>query len=233
MLVPISYSIQDSCETVSMLALNGKMRDCFVIARTVFESIVNFCFICGKGNEATARAEAHAMQKTYRDLHRELEINQQKLSVQWSGQVDLSSNPKLQAAIAEFTSSKGREKTSWTSETVTERIEVIGAKYGTEVATRLQFALLSIYRHASEIAHGTLFGALFALGLTLPSGPPTSSEDMAKHQRQNITMLLMMLGFSISSLLRVVATELPIQTLINESDAAINELKKEGWASSP
>ncbi len=227
-LVPISYSIEDSCKTISMLAPHGKMRNCFVIARTVFETIVNFCFICGGGNEAAARAEAHARQKAYRDLQREVEINERKLSVQWSGQVDLSSNPELKAAIEEFTSSKGRER-DWTPENVKKRIEAIDAKYGEKVATNLQFALFTIYRHASEIAHGTLFGSLFALGATQPSGPPASSEDMAKYQRQKIAMLLMMLGFSVSSLLKAVATELPIQALIDESDAAITELTKQGW----
>lgn len=74
-LVPLSYSIQDSCKTISLLAPQGKMRDCFVIARMVFETIVNFCFICGEGDEAAARAKAHAMQKTHRDLQREVEIN--------------------------------------------------------------------------------------------------------------------------------------------------------------
>ena len=228
-LVPLSYSIKDSCETISLLAPQGKMRDCFVVARTVFETIVNFCFMCSEGNEAAARAEAHARQKAYRDLQREVDIDQRTLTVQWSGQVDLSSNPDLKAAVDEFTSRKGRER-DWTPENVKQRIEAIDAKYGPKVATYLQVAFLAIYRHASEIADGTLFGSLFALGATRPSGPPTSTEDMAKHQRSNLTMILMVLGFSISSLLRVVASELPLQTLIDESDTAATELKKEGWA---
>jgi hypothetical protein len=154
-LIPLSYSMQDSCETISLLATHGKLRDCFVIARTVFETIINFCFICGEGDEA-ARAEAHARQKAYRDLQRELEINQRKLSVQWTGQIDLSNNPEIVEAIAEFTSSKGREIRSWTPETIKERIEAIEARYGSKVAINLQFAYLAIYRHSSEIAHGTL-----------------------------------------------------------------------------
>lgn len=193
-LVLLSYSIQDSCKTISLLAPQGKMRDCFVVARTVFETIINFCFICGEGDEAAARAKAHAMQKTYRDLQREVEIDQRKLTVQWSGEVDLSSNPDLEAAVGEFTSRRGRER-DWTLENVKQRIEAIDAKYGEKAATYLQVAFLAIYRHASEIAHGTLFGSLFALGATQPSGPPASTEDMAKHQRSNLTMILMMLGF--------------------------------------
>lgn len=228
-LIPLSYSIQDSCETMALLAQHGKVRDCFVIARVIFETIINFCFICSEGDEAVERAEAHAMQKAYRKLHREVEVNQHKLIVQWTGQIDLTSNPELKAAIDEFTSSKGREK-NWTPESVKQRIEAIEARYGTKVTDYLQVAFLSIYQDASEIAHGTLSGALFALGFTLPAGPPTSPEGLAKHQRENIMMLLMVLGFSISSLLRVVANELPIEDLIVESDTVLKELTKEGWA---
>lgn len=228
-LVPLSLAIQDSCDSISVLARQGKMRDCFVLARTVFETIINFCFICAKGDEAARRARRHAMQKAYRDLRRELKINQQKLSLHWSGKIDLSVNPDLQAALTEFTSSKGREITSWTPETVKEQLEAIEAKYGENVATPLQFALLAIYRHASEIAHGTLFGALFALDLTSPSGPPCSPEVLANHQRQNITMLLLVLGFSISSMLQVLAHELPLDSLVSESEAAIKDFEKEQW----
>jgi hypothetical protein len=159
-------------------------------------------------------------------------VNQHKLIVQWSGQVDLSSNPELRAAIDEFTNSKGHEKRSWTPESVKQRIEALETRYGTKVTTYLQIALLSIYRHASEIAHGTLSGALFSLGFTLSSGPPTSPEVLANYQRGNITMLLMVLGFSISSLLRVVANELPLEDLedlVVESETALNKLAKEGW----
>jgi hypothetical protein len=123
--------------------------------------------------------------------------------LKWNGEVKSDSNPELQAALAEFTSKKGREITSWTPETVQEQIETIDARYGKRISTNLQFALMSIYRHESDIAHGTFFGALFALGLTSPSGPPKSPEELQIHQRQNLSMLLMMLGLATSALIMV------------------------------
>ena len=97
-IIPLLYSIKDSCDSISFLAERGKTRDCFVLARTVFETIVNVCFISAKGDEGAERAKRHAVQKSYRDLQRELNINGQKLTVAWSGQVDPAADPELQAA---------------------------------------------------------------------------------------------------------------------------------------
>jgi hypothetical protein len=89
---------------------------------------------------------------------------------------------------------------------------------------------MSIYRHASEITHGTFFGALFALGLTSPSGPPKSPEELQNHQRQNLSILLLMLGQVISALIMVLAEEVPpLATLVAESETAVIEVRNESW----
>jgi hypothetical protein len=229
-LTPLLYAAIDTSGSVLSLAQTGKVRDCFVLARTAFETIVNICFICAKGDEVARRAKNHALQKAYRDLSRELNISGQKLTLKWIGEIKSESNPELQAALAEFTSKKGREITSWTPETVQEQIETVDACYGKRISIHLQFALMSIYRHASEIAHGTYFGALFALGLTSPSGPPKSPEALQNYQRQNLSMLLMMLGLATSALIKVLAEEIPsLSDLVTESEKAVKEIQNEAW----
>ena len=228
-ITPLLYAIKDSCDSLSLLAQKGKTRDSFVLARTVYESIVNASFIFAKGFEAVERAKQHALQKSYRDTNRELEINSNKLGLEWSGTVDLSKNPDLQSALARYTSKKGREITAWTPETVKEQIEVIDSKYGAKVSTGLQFALMAIYRHASDIGHGTLFGALFSLGLTSPAGPPKSPIELEKHQRENISMLLMMLGLALESLIEILAGELTMPEITIEAHKETQKLKEETW----
>lgn len=228
-IIPLLYAIKDSCDSLSLLAQRGKTRDSFVLARTIYESIVNASFILAKGSEAVERAKQHALQKSYRDTNRELKINDKKLNLKWGGTIDLSENAELQAALARFTSKKGREITSWTPETVKEQIEVIDKKYGTGVSTGLQFALMAVYRHASDIGHGTFFGALFSLGLTSPSGAPKSPEELAKHQRQNLSMLLMMIGLSLESLISILAAELALPEIVAEAHKETQSLKKESW----
>lgn len=228
--MPLLYAVIDTSLSISSLAQTGKVRDCFVLSRTDFETIVNICFILAKGDEAAKRAKQHATQKAYRDLNRHLDINGQNLTLKWGGEVKLEENPELQVALAEFTSKKGREITSWTPETVQEQIEIVDSRYGKHVSMNLQFALISIYRHASEIAHGTFFGALFSLGLTSPSGSPKSPVELQDHQRQNLSMLLMMLGLSESALIKVLAEEIPSLTnQATESKKSVKELQNESW----
>lgn len=228
-LIPLIYAIEDSSESLSLLANKGKTRDCFVIARVIFETIVNACFICAQGEEAANKVRRHSLQKSYRDLDRELEINARKLTLHWTGTVDPSQDPELQASIKEFTAKSGREITSWTPESVKEKIEQISQKYGPRVVYGLQFGLFAIYRHASEIVHGTLFGALFILGLTAPKAPQ-SQEELAYQQRGQLSMILMMLGLSLSSMILVLSEHIVLGELVDESEALVDSLKAESWA---
>jgi hypothetical protein len=232
LLLPLMHSIQDSSETILLLTRVGKMRDGFVIARMVFETIVNTTFICAKGSDAAGRARRHALQKSFRDLNREVKIADANLKIGWTGNVDPSQDPELTKALAEFTSKKGREITSWTPETVKEQIEAIHTRYGSSVAVPLQFALLALYRHASEIAHGTLYGALFALGLTQPGDSVKSEEGLIKHYGGNFCMILLMLGISISALLRALSEEFPtpqLKELADASETSVGNVNHQPW----
>ena len=227
-LMPLLYAISDSSATVKMISKVGKLRDSFVIGRVVFETAINAMFICSQGDEVARKAKRHAHQKAYRDLERVLEINSEKISLRWTGKDSLPNDQELQDALDEFTSRNGREVTNWTPENVKERIEKISSKYGTDVSRRLQFGLLSIYRHASEIAHGSVFGALYVLGLTSPGGIK-SPEELEYLQRGQLSMTLLMLGLTISALIIVIETELGDNELTMESKACFEILKEEPW----
>jgi hypothetical protein len=54
-------------------------RDCFGIARTINETAINICYTLAMGDEVAERAERHAHQKAYRDLHRESAIGDSKM----------------------------------------------------------------------------------------------------------------------------------------------------------
>jgi hypothetical protein len=193
----------------------------------MYETIINACFVAAKGKEAAERAMRHSMQKSYRDLHRVSEINKQKVVLKWDTTVDISKVPEFKAALEEFTGNKGREITSWTPETVEKRLEEIDKRYGQKVSTGLQFGLIAIYRHASEIAHGTFFGAMFILGLTNPMGPPKDIHSIASSMRGNLCMLLQMTGHCVESLIVVLAEELKLPELAQEARELTIELSKE------
>jgi hypothetical protein len=226
-LFPLLYSVVDSNRALSLLVSQGAMRSAYVVARVSFETIVNACFILTKGPEAAERARRHAQQKAFRDLDREFEISGQKFRLTCSAKDEQAVDPDLQASLAMFTNKKGREITQWTDENVKERIEEIGAKYGPRAAGGLNLALVAIYRHGSEIAHGSLFGALFSLGLTLPGGPK-SGDQLARYIAMNCSSLLWFVGRSVNSLIYVVQQEMHLSGYHEKSQALLDEYQPGG-----
>lgn len=202
---PLLDAVADSTLTLEDLCASLKLRDAYIIARAIYETAVNACFIVTGGEEVAERAWAHARQKALRDLDRTIEMaGRPTLRVRWSGVDDIMAKPTNQAAVAEFTSRAGREITSWTPENVRERLEAVYVRHGEKKVTGLLFGLL-FYRHASELAHGTLYGALFALGGTDPQGFPRSVAQLQEHRADHCRMLLMLTAFSIASLVSVLA----------------------------
>ena len=169
-------------------------RDCFAISRSVVELAVNICYIMAKGPEAADRAIRHARQKSVRDLTRESTVCGQTISLAFSGQLDFSRMPGIEKELQEFVSRKGREK-SWVDENIDQRIETAG-QLNERVLSALHFARLMIYRHSSEVLHGSLFGTHYLFGLTTPAGAPESSSELAIHLGEQTMMILMAVGLA-------------------------------------
>ena len=228
-LLPMSFAITDSCESLLNLYKGSYIRDCYVIARTILETIINICYIVSGGNEVAEKASRHAEQKIVRDLQRNSTIGNQTISIKWQGDLDVDSNKDLKSALDEFTSKTGREKTNWSDKSIAERLEVINAKMDNKVSDSLQFALFGIYRHASDITHGTLFGSLFAIGMTTPGVHIKSGEELQRHYNQLFTMIFLLLSGSIKSLLIALETEYELGDLIKKSKELFTEIQKEEW----
>ena len=164
-------------------------RDCFSISRSIVELAVNICYIVAKGPEAAERALRHARQKSVRDLTRESNIGAQRIKLGFAAAFDASSVPGLEEELNEFVSRTGREK-GWVDENIDQRIEVAGQLSST-VLSGLHFARVMIYRHSSEVLHGTLFGTNYSFGLTQPVGAPASPSDLVGFLGGQMMMILM------------------------------------------
>ncbi|HEY4761434.1 MAG TPA: DUF5677 domain-containing protein [Thermoguttaceae bacterium] len=222
---PLIYAILDSCHSISTLAQTGKVRDIFVLARSVLETIINVCFIYAQGTEAAEKISRHAEQKSIRDLERELRFNTSRIRLKWEGQDELVLKEEVKQALNEFTTTTGKDERKWTPENLIKRLEVIASKYEARVGTSLAFGIFSIYRHASEILHGTLFGVLFVLGFTKPNWKPIEKTELEKLHVGNLQMLLIILGFNISALILVLSVELDNKELAEATKLITEELK--------
>ena len=169
-LVPTLLVLKSSCKTILDLSRTPgiQVRDCFCIARSIVELAVNICYILAGGPSVAEKTLRHARQKMYRNIQRESKIGKHSVEFSFSGEKNLRLNKNLEIALKEFTSSKGREK-DWTDLNIDQRIDKVGEAFGENVLGHLHLTRFMIYRDASEILHGTVFGALYSLGLVEPT----------------------------------------------------------------
>ena len=176
-------------------------RDCYSIARSIVELAVNICYIIAEGPTVAEQALRHARQKAFRDLERMSEIGDSVIRLVYAGRPDPSIVAGLEADIAEFTSRSGREK-GWVDESIDDRIDVLGRKFGDSVLKELHFARFMVYRHSSEVLHGTLFSAMYFFGITTPSDRPLTPGGMAEGLAQQHMLILFAAILSLSAVVR-------------------------------
>lgn len=219
-LFPFLDSVQESSISLSVLVRRQALRDSYVIARVIYETATNACFLLTDATRLSERAEVHAKQKTLRNLVRQIEVAGSKVFEFKHQSTDaLMQQPTHKKWLDEFTSKSGREITSWTPETVQQRLEAIYLMFGEGPTRGLAFGLL-LYRHASEIAHGTLYGTLFSWGATEPGRPLQAAEDLGRFRRSELRHLLKLVCFTLESLIRVVSTTLGVPELGASAKAA-------------
>ena len=219
-LYPLLDSIEESVSSLRTLASMQALRDSYVISRVIYETSINACFLLTSPVELTNRANTHAKQKALRNLVRRIEIAGYPLfEFKARGAEEILQDPGHKQWLADFTSKSGREITSWTPENVQQRLEVIYTAFGSEAAKGLAFGLL-LYRHASEIAHGTLYGTLFSWGAMELGRPLRSPEDLAVFRRAELRHVLKLISFTLESLVHVCAQVLSQQPLAEQATKA-------------
>lgn len=205
LLFPLLDSIDESTSTVQLLVRRFAIRDAYVIARVVYETSINACFILTNPADLSVRAKRHAKQKVLRDLERTIEVlGDRLLHIKYADADKMMAIDSSQELLQEFTSKSGREITSWTPENVQKRMEAIYETFGRNSSIGLALGIL-LYRHASEIAHGTLFGTLFSWGAMSP-GPPIKVEaDIQAFRVDQGRLILKLIGFVLGSVVQITA----------------------------
>jgi hypothetical protein len=136
------------------------VRDCFPIARSAVETLINATYVLAGGEQLAKKAIRHTQQRFYRDLERKVGRGEYAMHITASHKPNLDEHAELKSALEEFTSAQGRER-NWTDDSVPIRIEKIGQVLGAAPASGLLGAYALIYADGSEIIHGSLFGIQF------------------------------------------------------------------------
>ena len=226
-LIPMLQAIGSSSNTVVALSTSPGLhtRDCFSIARSIVETSINVCYIMAKGKDAAKRAVRHARQKSFRDLERKSSLGKSVIELIFSEKPELESIEGLQEDLEEFTSRSGREK-GWIDLSVDERILEAGSILGESIVTTLHWSRFAVYRHSSEILHGTLFGAQYFLGLTKPERQsPSSLDGFIDSIAQQHVMVLLSIQFSLFAILESFHLAFGSSKIYEQSSALLKELK--------
>ena len=225
---PIAVGAESSCKSVLLLIEQDQVRDAFVCARTALLSIINAAFILAEGEKLADRAQRHAIQKSVRDLDRLIEAGSIKVAIRWSGTDELKRKfPELESLLREFARANGKEITKWTDESEHQKIELIAHRYGDRVGGFLLMGMAVIYRHGSEIAHGTLFGQSWHLGFTTPGDYPLDQEELNLGPRKRAVTMLAALGFCVFAFVDILSREFgDLRSFFLESDELMKRFVK-------
>lgn len=196
-----SAIIEDAI-SIRILCENARINQAYIVSRALLERLTNFCFLQLCTDAEFSDYVDYSLNKAGRSLDRTIEANGQvKARIALNGG-DFELPPEISAAIAKFTSERGREKTRWTNVSLPDRAAVIQAKLGN---TGLFMSLLTIYADASEALHGTLYGAAFHLG-AYQASPPHDQASLDKHRHQTLSALYLMAGGGIDTLFSLLAS---------------------------
>lgn len=207
-LFPYLDSTLESNASFRLLALRERLRDCYVIARVIYETSLNGCFVLTNPRELSGRASTHAKQKALRNVVRAIEVaGETVFRLEMRGAEEVLQHPEHRKWLDEFTTKSGREIASWTPENVQQRLEAVYQKFGSTDSRGLAFGLL-LYRHASEIAHGTLFGTLFSWGAMELGERLTRPEDLAIFRAKELKHLIKLVAHSNESVVRILSSAL-------------------------
>jgi hypothetical protein len=199
-------------------------RDCFTVCRSIVELAVNVCYILAEGEGAASQAQRHAAQKAIRDLDRKSTVGDQTIHLRSSALDGLRLPQEVEESIDEFTALSGREK-GWTDLSIDARCERVGQVLGSEVLTPLHWARFAVYRHSSEILHGTFFSAVFFMGLTEPTGAPASPKEWLGRISGQHLMILMAAVLSLLAVARAVNATFGTPDLVVQAERQMTDLK--------
>ena len=189
-LISLILSLGSSVETIKSISELSSMRykDALPISRSVIECCINISYILSVGSDATENAIDHAITKGYRKLDASAGTGKHKISVKSSRQIEVDET--LNEKLIKFSTKKGYQK-DWTELSVPKRIEKIESTFGHKHATTLNGAYLMTYSDASEVVHGSYFGALLSSGMQPFGKPPKELSEFTLAQERNMESSLL------------------------------------------
>jgi uncharacterized protein DUF5677 len=163
----------------SLLRLTSKtdehVRDCFSISRSIVETSINAAFIAAGGKSAAEEARKHSLRRSYQDLEHRLDIGSIALGHRSKALDDPDRLEDMRRTLEKMNVDLTTQRREWTHLSAPKRLEVVLEKLGDHVANLLAYSYFMIYREASEVLHGSIYGCFLSHGGTMVD------QDLALH----------------------------------------------------
>ncbi|WP_146205881.1 hypothetical protein [Azospirillum sp. TSH58] len=205
------------------------IRDCYSIGRSILETCVNICLLHTLGIDAVNRAERHALQKYFRDLDRKVHLTNVKVNLksELASKIDPSTVPGLNDAIKEFSKKDGSEVRDWIDMSIDKKIDIVAESHPIHLGTTLAAARMALYRHSSEILHGTLFGVRYFFAPNIfVKGPASSREEMIENLYEHFLSCFTAIYFSIDVMIEILSVEYGLSGVRERRSALLGRLLK-------
>jgi hypothetical protein len=194
-------SIYITGNAINLLAINNFLSESYMLARALLEKLINYMYLLVCEEKEYKKYLTYTKQKGYRVLNKSFIVGDQKAELKWSGSINFDGYPGLKEAVNEFTSSKGKIVTRWTSLSLADRLAIIRDQGNIKIEG-LMLSTLGIYDDASKALHGSLYGATFNLGFF--EKIPSSVQELTEIYRNKLLFLFFALGTCIGTLFEVI-----------------------------
>jgi len=218
------FSLHSTGLSIAHLAKGKFLNESFMLARSLLEKIVNYLYLLYCDEEEYLNYLAYSKQKQFRMFNRSINVGELKAEIKRLDSTELQENAELQEALNKFTSKSGKEIPRWSSRSISDRLSVIEPKVGKDIGI-LMLSVLGIHENASEALHGTLYGVAFNIGLWFGRTPSTPDE-LSKYWNEQFSMLFLMLGTCIHTLLKVIHNEIPIDNIKAQSSENVGHIRQ-------
>jgi hypothetical protein len=160
-LYPLMFVIIHSARSMLMLSKTQYVTEVFILARAFMERCINLSYlILCDGGEFDNYMD-YSMQKGYRAGCSKAETAK-LIGVE---RKNIVPNEWLKKRMDKYTSKKGKPVNRWTDLSFEKRLEFLNNERA-DLFDDYKIALFkNIYEDASEASHGTLYGALFVMGI--------------------------------------------------------------------
>ncbi len=178
-------------KSIWLLSFLGHSIEAHILSRTFIETAVNSIYSAADGNQAT-RALFYFLHRRRKSMVKEFKTASGTMSLFNPNHLKIPLSEWEKDARKAFRNKKHKQKHAWTDLTVEERIEFARSKFGARSLTSTEMAFRLIYQEASEVAHGSMYGMLFPLGLASYDKVP--HESWVNQRDEQLDILLLLLG---------------------------------------